>query len=359
MQLRTALGLALPLAAACLPTHDPGVGATSSSTTGTSSSGEPPPPATSGTTMPVDPTTTSTSSTTDPTTGSEGPACGDGHLDLGEDCDLGTGNSNNGACTLQCDPATCGDGLLWVGEEDCDFGPGNLGEYGGCRPDCTWAPRCSDGQLDEGFEECDLGLLNGTGMGLEDMVSCSLTCRWQGRLVFLSSATYDGALGGLPGADLRCRNLATAAALGNALTFRAWLSDGLDSPLSRFEQVDLQGAPYVLPNGRMIAADFTELIEQGPRTGIALTETGMHVTEQFVWTNTAPFGEPFSATDHCAGWTSNSGLAAARTGYNALDLEMGPAWDAWRDERQWTSALAWKCDKLWRLYCFEDGELED
>ncbi|MFY0536677.1 hypothetical protein [Nannocystis pusilla] len=358
MHIRAALGLALPLAAACLPTHDPGAGATSSSTTGSSTSGELPSPTTSGTTT-IDPTTTTTGSTTDPTTGVEGPACGDGHLDLGEDCDLGADNSNNGACTLQCDPATCGDGLLWIGAEDCDFGPGNVGEYGGCRPDCTWAPRCSDGQLDEGFEECDLGLLNGTGMGLEDMAPCSLTCRWQGRLVFLSSATYDGALGGLSGADLRCRNLATAAGLENPLTFRAWLSDGLDSPLSRFEQVDLQGAPYVLPNGRMIAADFTELIEQGPRTGIALTETGAYLTEQLAWTNTSPFGEPFSAADHCDGWISDSFGFAARSGFNAVELEMGPEWEAWRDERQWTSALGSLCDKTRRLYCFEDGELED
>lgn len=33
--------------------------------------------------------------------------------------------------------------------------------------------------------------------------------------------------------------------------------------------------------------------------------------------------------------------------------------ELWREERQWTSALGSLCDKARRLYCFEDGELED
>ncbi|MDC0718269.1 hypothetical protein [Nannocystis bainbridge] len=189
MKLRAALGLALPLAPACLPTHEPGAGATSSTTSsGTSSFGDLSQTA-APTTTAIDPTptTTTTSSTTDASTGDPGPACGDGQVDLGEDCDLGPDNSNNGACTLMCDPATCGDGLLWLGEEDCDFGPGNVGEYGGCRPDCTWAPRCGDGKLDAGLEECDLGLLNGTGMGLEDRVPLAAP-RAAGKAEWCSSA---------------------------------------------------------------------------------------------------------------------------------------------------------------------------
>ena len=40
--------------------------------------------------------------------------------------------------------------------------------------------------------------------------------------VFVSSATYDGALGGHAGADATCQSLATAAALGG--TWMAWIS---------------------------------------------------------------------------------------------------------------------------------------
>ena len=46
------------------------------------------------------------------------PLCGNGKLDPDEECDLGVGhNSNEGACTLMCKHAVCGDGLVWAGVE--------------------------------------------------------------------------------------------------------------------------------------------------------------------------------------------------------------------------------------------------
>lgn len=195
LRILVCLPVILLLAVACLPTYDPGAGATEAMTTGTSSSGDLPPEDTLATTFGPEPTssttdTTGTTSTTADTSTTGGPLCGDGHVDPGEDCDLGPDNANDGACTMMCNPAVCGDGLLWVGHEECDFGAGNVGGHGGCNQDCTWAPRCGDGKVDAGFEECDLGALNGTGMGLEDAVPCGATCRWQGRLVFVTSETW-------------------------------------------------------------------------------------------------------------------------------------------------------------------------
>ncbi|MDC0672619.1 hypothetical protein [Nannocystis radixulma] len=276
-------------------------------------------------------------------------------VDPDEDCDLGAENSNSGACTMMCNPAVCGDSLLWVDHEECDFGPGNVGGFGGCNPDCTLAPHCGDGQVDPEHEECDLAALNGTGMSLGDDAPCGSSCRWVGRRFFVSSTQADGDLGGLAGADLYCRNLAVLAGLKSSGTFRAWLSDGVDSPATRFEQIDLAGAPLILLSGRIVAEDFAELFALGPRTGISLTETGQSLFEEPVWTNTSPLGEPFSAAEHCAGWTSASNQLKARVGVNALPLEMGPAWDTWRDERQWTTAITFTCEKVWRIYCVEDG----
>lgn len=173
--------------------------------------------------------------------------------------------------------------------------------------------------------------------------------------VFRQQHQVDGDLGGLAGADLYCRNLAVLAGLKSSGTFRAWLSDGVDSPLTRFEQIDLVGAPLILLSGRIVADDFAELFALGPRTGISITETGQSLFEEPVWTNTSPLGEPFSAADHCAGWTSASNQIKARVGVNALPLEMGPAWETWRDERQWTTAITFTCEKVWRIYCIEDG----
>ena len=75
----------------------------------------------------------------------------------------------------------------------------------------------------------------------------------------------------------------------------------------------------------------------------------------YVWTNTDAFGAPFSATNHCAEWTSSSVQHNARRGVNALMLEQGPAFDAWQTQRLWTSFLGQECFVPWRLYCFADG----
>jgi len=312
---------------------------------------------------PNEPTpTTGGSSTTDATATSASTTdvdelvCGDGHPDPGEECDHGVSNANTGACTLECKHAVCGDGLVRAGVEACDFGLGNADAYGGCRPDdCQFAARCGDGVLDAEFEACDLGDLNGTGTSPDDMAPCSPSCRFHGRPVFVTSQAYSGALGGLSGADLKCQARAAAAGLAHPHTYRAWLADGFDSPEDRFEQKQFAGAPYMRLDGRVVAADYDELITLGPRTGIALTELGELLVEEWVWTNTSAFGESFSADNHCTHWTANGLGLTARIGKNAVAVEEGPTWQIWRDERHWTSYQSVLCGLSFRLYCFDDG----
>lgn len=55
----------------------------------------------------------------------------------------------------------CGDGEVGPGEE-CDDGPGNLGAYNQCTPDCTLGPRCGDGVQQE-QEACDYGEADNVG----------------------------------------------------------------------------------------------------------------------------------------------------------------------------------------------------
>lgn len=109
---------------------------------------------TSSTTDETSSTTEEDPSTTMGTTGPE-PICGDGKTEGDEECDDGANNADNGACTLACKLARCGDGLILEGNEVCDDGI-NDGSYGTCNPNCTLAPHCQDGivQSDDG-EECD------------------------------------------------------------------------------------------------------------------------------------------------------------------------------------------------------------
>ncbi len=90
-------------------------------------------------------------------TASCGPVgCGDGMVRTGEQCDDGNG-VNTDDCLSSCLSARCGDGFLHAKVEDCD--DGNQNDDDGCGNDCL-IPVCGDGEV-EGGEQCDLGPDNG------------------------------------------------------------------------------------------------------------------------------------------------------------------------------------------------------
>ena len=292
----------------------------------------------------------SSSSTTDLS-----PTCGDAKLDPGEECDQGFGeNDDQAACTLECKLATCGDGLIWAGKEACDHGPDNNNElYGGCTTMCQLGAHCNDGIV-QGPEQCDLGANNGTDEFPADSVPCDNGCRYHAILVFLSSTTYKGGeVGGVEGAHLKCKALADKAGFDNSASFMAWISDAQHSPAQDFKHdIDTIDLPYVLPNGVRVADDWTDLVLHGPGDGIVVTETGETLSEERVWTGTAPSGEVFDGV-HCKGWSSSSPDDHGRIGRNAVPKKPADVWTQWDDERQWTNYLTVLCNWKYRLYCVE------
>ncbi len=85
--------------------------------------------------------------------------CGDGFVwDGHEVCDDGNRNDND-ACTNACQPARCGDNIVWNANcggqcEECDSGGQDTAA---CDADCT-LPECGDGHLNRAAgEECDDG----------------------------------------------------------------------------------------------------------------------------------------------------------------------------------------------------------
>lgn len=280
------------------------------------------------------------------------PVCGDAVIDPGEECDAGfEANTVNSACLPDCSAASCGDGFVNLGVEDCDLGSGNSFEYGGCNPQtCKWGPRCGDGQVDAPNEVCDPGEPNGRGDGI---ALCDDSCRFEGRIVFLSSVKYDGDLGGLAGADKQCRDLAAKFDAPNADTYRAWLSDGEGSPYSRFAHgPEFDGVPYVLRNGVEIAADFNDLVSYGPWAAIDLTDTGEVLTWERVWSNTGVDGQSLTMNDDCDGWTGTADYVG-RYGINGVPAD-SPDLDAWKVFGEWTTGASIPCLKYNRLYCFEN-----
>lgn len=108
--------------------------------------------------------------------------CGDGVLQLGEQCDQGSQNSDTqpNACRTDCRFAYCGDGIIDYGEQ-CDDGQGHNGDDpNSCRENCR-LPVCGDGIHDDGShgltvfnEECDDGNTNDHDGCKQDCTTCLL-----------------------------------------------------------------------------------------------------------------------------------------------------------------------------------------
>lgn len=262
--------------------------------------------------------------------------CGDGVMTGSEECDDGN-LDNSDACTNRCTLARCGDGVLQAAEQ-CD--DGNIDPGDACTDACMTA-RCGDGQLWIGEEECDDG-------NIKPGDQCSPACTLDQLFVFVSSVRYDGALGGLSGADKKCQQLAEKAGLQG--TYRAWLSDGENTPMMRFKH----GLPYVRIDKQPVADDLIAL--QTPPTlrgPINMTEGAQVIAENSdcadasdkVWTNLRRNGEPLGELA-CARWTRSDGMAPAGGGIgsaHAVD-------QAWSD-----STCAYPCSMPLRLYCFQQA----
>jgi hypothetical protein len=287
------------------------------------------------------------------TTG-EASLCGNSVVDEGESCDFGEYNWDHGACTSQCQAATCGDGLIFEGVEACDNGELNGPGYDQCDA-CQFGPRCGDGVLTPEFEECDAGGgVNGDGDGGGEVegadTPCKAGCTWDGRIIFISSVATDAEFGGITGAELRCQNLAKASHLDGHAGYSAWLSDADDSPFTRLE---FGPERLVMLNGKQVAANLAALISDGPGDGITVTEQRTTLMKAWVWTNTAVNGEIFSESNTCLDWTTAVKQKFSYVGLNAVPKLPMDSWTKWSEEKQWTWFKDHFCFDMAHLYCVE------
>lgn len=285
------------------------------------------------------------------------PACGDGELDDGEQCDDGVeGNADTRFCKPDCTLNVCGDGALFVGWELCDEGAGNSDAYGSlCGASCEPGARCGDHKLQPEFETCDLGPDNGGRGGDDQGILCDASCKAQRLRGFVTNDGFTGDLGGIFGADLKCRAAAEDAGLAEPQRFYAYLSTGDVDAKDRFlSNKVVAGLPFVFVTGPKFSDDFTALIKSGPLgEGIVVSEHGSTLYEVWVATNTAPGGLRFSPDQHCQGWTSAKPEHVGRVGLSGLPLDSPDAM-AWKTKQAWTGALSWPCNKdVFHLYCLE------
>ena len=163
-------------------------------------------------------------------------------------------------------------------------------------------------------------------------------------LVFVSSLTYTGNLGGTDGADTICEQLANDAGL-TGRQWTAWVSSVNSSALDR-----LFGGftPYRMLDGRLVATGLEELITSGPRVSININEYGESVvngSEQvLVWTGTEANGA-WSGLD-CEGWIDDAPAEGNDGDVGSVKL-LVPLFG------EWTFQGTAGCQTTRHLYCFE------
>ncbi len=148
------------------------------------------------------------------------------------------------------------------------------------------------------------------------------------RVVFVTSQTFTGKLGGFAGADAKCRAAANAIpALANK-TFEAWLCDATQSPSTTFTT----DGKLVRVDGMKVADSWADLLAvnnnilMGNKTlvsTISITELGQ-ATTNWTWTGSNANGTfvtqwPYS----CDGWTSD---AANEMGITGMSTQINSAW---------------------------------
>lgn len=120
------------------------------------------------------------------------------------------------------------------------------------------------------------------------------------KTVFVTSGSFNGDLGGLKGADDKCQAEADGpASIVPSGTYMAWLSDGTDSPNTRFTK---SSHPYVLPDGTQIAENYSDLTDGSIQHFINIDPTGKTVGVNRIWTGTNEDGTTVQSIRVCAGW---------------------------------------------------------
>ncbi len=160
------------------------------------------------------------------------------------------------------------------------------------------------------------------------------------KTVFVTSVSFNGNLGGLGGADDKCQAQADGpASVVPSGTYLAWLSDGTDSPNTRFTK---SAHPYILPNGTKIAEDFADLTDGSLLQKINIDSTGKALGLQLFWTGTKSDGTTSQLLVTCNGWTGDTWPGA--NGQVGSTIQTGTLWSSYQHDR---------CKRSHKLACFQ------
>jgi hypothetical protein len=163
-----------------------------------------------------------------------------------------------------------------------------------------------------------------------------------GKTVFVTNSLTNGHLGGLAGADAMCQAEADEpASIVSSGIYLAWISDGEESPDTRFTK---SSDPYVLPDGTNIADSYVDLTDGSILHPLNIDATGNTIGFQEFWTGTISDGTSAPSSVTCNGWTADpEGI-----------VYYGMAGRTNQTSGAWTSfAGRTGCPKQKRLACFQ------
>jgi hypothetical protein len=149
--------------------------------------------------------------------------------------------------------------------------------------------------------------------------------------VFVTREAYNGALGGLTGADAICQDAAVKANLPG--TWVAWLSDDNTDARDRIRD----GQYELLLNDTIVAEDLADLTDGSLIAPIRLAEDQLIRTGK-VWTGTQTDGTRTGS--NCSGWTT------------VADSEQGTFGVSDQTDEGWTDDGSQSCIEERSLYCF-------
>jgi hypothetical protein len=184
----------------------------------------------------------------------------------------------------------------------------------------------------------------------------SFKCPIAPKRVFMTSQAFTGNMGGLAGADGICQSLANAARLSGV--YKAWLSDAISSPATRFTH---SAGNYIEVDGTVLASDWSSLTSGVLLSHIDHDETGNAAVvaasggtgqggvlvfgDCGVWSNTRTNGTEFlplsggpATAISCNDWSDSSGNRAGEISSFSII--------------QFLCATT-GCDTMHPFYCFE------
>lgn len=150
------------------------------------------------------------------------------------------------------------------------------------------------------------------------------------KLVFVTSSTSSGGLGGLSGADQTCNNLAMAAGLPG--TYAAWLSTNTINAKDR-----IGDHTWVRVDGAVVAKNQADLIDTMIQNPINVNENGDTIASTNIWTGTGRDGT-YAGPPVETCWSGGTGALFGNSAATDID---------------WTE-VGWlpSCSSQFAIYCF-------